>query len=178
VCVDRVIDLVHEGFDVAIRTGKLDDSSLVARTLGTLRALLVASPAYLERHGRRRTPEALPRHACVSFGAGRRRGAWVLERGRESVRVSGRPRLVVNDFGARMEAVLGGLGIALVPESLAAEPLEEGRLERVLPRWSSPATPRHAVYPSTRHMSPKVASFLEHLQGRTSLFRPKRATEP
>jgi DNA-binding transcriptional LysR family regulator len=174
VCVDRVIDLVQEGFDVAIRAGKLDDSSLVARSLGTLRALLVASPAHLERHGRPRAPEALARHTCVAFGAGRLRGAWVLERGRESVRISGRPRLVVNDFGVMMEAVLGGLGLALVPESLAAEPLAEGRLERVLPRWSSPATPLHAVYPSTRHMSPKVASFLDHLQRRTSTFRARR----
>lgn len=166
VCADRVVDLVQEGFDVAIRAGKLRDSSLIARSLGSMRSRLVASPAYVAARGKPKTPGALADHACLVFGAGTVRGAWQLERERERVEVAVRPRLVVNDFALMQEATLAGLGIALLPDVRSAELVERGQLVPVLPRWTSPEVPLHAVYPSARHLSPKVKAFVDHLQKR------------
>ncbi|MBM4360358.1 MAG: LysR family transcriptional regulator [Deltaproteobacteria bacterium] len=163
-CADRVIDLVQEGFDIAIRAGKLVDSSLVARGLGAHRAQLVASPRYLERAGTPRTPSALERHDGILFGANGSRRTWQLERERERIAVSPRARLVVNDYAVMTEATLAGLGVALLPEVRVAAAVAEGQLLRVLPRWSAPEVPLQAVYPSTRHIAPKVRSFLEHLR--------------
>ena len=157
---DRVVDLVQEGFDVAVRAGALSDSTLVARHLGALQSFLVASPAYLERAGEPEIPTDLEHTDCLVFGAGQL-GRWTLEREDERVTVDVRARLVVNDFDFLEEAARAGLGVAMLP---AFRALPGGALRRVLPTWSSPAVPLHAVYPSTRHLSPKVTTFLDHLQ--------------
>lgn len=177
VCTDRVVDLVDEGFDLAIRAGKLADSSLVARRLGGVRRRLVASPDYLERRGKPRSPAALAEHDCLVFGGGPRTGSFRLERepGREPLEVPLRARFVVNDVGVLFEATLAGLGIALLPETRVAEALASGRLAAVLPRWSSPEVPLHAVVPSARHLAPKVKSFLAHLAARLG---PRRGRVP
>jgi len=164
VCTDRVVALVDEGFDVAIRAGQLVDSALVARTVARMRSYLVASPGYLDAHGRPGSPGELAGHACLVFGAGADRGRWRLRRDKTELEVTVRARLVVNDFDVLHEAVLDDLGIALMPAHRSIPELRAHRFERVLEAWCSPETPIHAVYPSTRHLSPTMKAFLDHLQ--------------
>lgn len=164
VCTDRVVDLVEEGFDVAIRAGKLPDSSLIARRIGSLPRLLVASPSYLRRRRPPRQPADLASHECVSFGT--RRSPWLLQSEGASIEVPIVSRLLVNDYDLLRQAIVTGLGIGLVPEPDCVEQLADGRLKRVLPAWSGVETPIHAVYPSLRHLSSKVKAFVDHLQAR------------
>lgn len=164
-CADRVVDLVEEGFDVAVRAGRLADSSLVARSLGVLRSYVVASPAFLARAGSPRTPDDLEGFDCVVLGAGADWTKWRLRRDGGIRAVKVRPRLTVNDFDFLEAAAKGGLGVAMLPTFRCAPLLADGTLVRILDAWCSPDTPLHAVYPSTRHLSPKVTAFLDHLQG-------------
>lgn len=166
VCSDRLVDLVEEGFDVAIRAGPLNDSTLVARRLGAVKRVLVASPSYLRRRGCPEAPGDLERHACITFGASAAPTAWALEYGDKVKEVRVSPRLAVNDFEMMLDAARAGVGVAWVLDFLAARDLREGRLVAVLPDWCSPETPVHAVYPTARHLSPKVVRFVETLRER------------
>ena len=166
VCADRVVDLIQEGFDVAVRAGHLADSALIARSLGVLESYVVASPAFLEKHGSPKEPQDLERFDCVAFAANRT--SWKLHRNGKVLAVNVKARFTVNDFDFLDEAALAGLGIAMLPVFRCIEHLRSGKLERVLPDWCSPETPVHAVYPSTRHLSPKVQAFLDHLRDRMS----------
>ena len=166
VCTDRRLDLVQDGFDLAVRAGPLEDSSLVAKKIGVIKRVLVAAPAYLRKHGAPRTPEELGEHVSIAFGGGSAPSLWALEFGdkRKDVRVS--PRYVVNDFEMMLDAARGGVGIAWVLDFLAASDLRAKKLHAVLPDWCSVATPVHAIYPTARHLSPKVVRFVEHLRER------------
>jgi DNA-binding transcriptional LysR family regulator len=165
VCTDRVTDLVEESFDMAIRAGVLSDSTLMARKLGTVQFVLVASPSYLKKRGRPRSPESLAKHDCLVFSAGRHpTRSFRLTRGDEAREVSSKPTLSVNDLDVLQDAVVGGVGIAMLPTHRCADDLREGRLERVLPDWDAPSQPIHTLYPSGRHLSPKVKAMLDHLQ--------------
>lgn len=168
VCTDRVVDVVAEGFDVAVRAGRLQDSSLVARRLGTVQRHLVAAPAYLRLRPAPMKPAGLAEHDVVLFGADREGDAWTLRSGKETVEVALKPRLVVNDYDVLREAVQAGLGIALLPDYLCAEAGKT--LQRLLPAWSGPEVPVHAVYPAGRHVPPKLTAFLELLKRR---FAPR-----
>jgi DNA-binding transcriptional LysR family regulator len=171
---DRRVDLVNEGFDLAIRAGKLDDSTLIARTLGSIRRVLIAAPAYLKKAGTPREPEELSKHACLAFSAAPAPSVWVLQREGEGqareVRVT--PRLAVNDFELMREVALTGVGVGLMPEFLCAAELKAGTLKRLLPGWCSSEAALHAVYPSTRHLSPKVVAFIELLKVQFQLPLP------
>jgi DNA-binding transcriptional LysR family regulator len=166
VCTDRLVDLVEEGFDVAVRAGRLEDSTLVARHLTSIRRLVVASPAYLKKHGTPDQPSGLTVHPCIVFGGGRDPNRWRLENGAEIIEAQVPARLTVNDFEMVREAALAGLGIAMLQLDRCAEDLQLKRLRRVLPSWVSPEAPVQAVYPSTRHLSPKVKAFVDHLHAR------------
>ena len=157
----RLIDLVHEGFDLAIRVGELGDSRLVARPLGVLRYGLYASPRYLRRHGRPKDPAELSTHAMLAFTGGRRRDAWRLHRGADEVRVALAARLNVNNGFAVREAAVAGLGIALLARPLARDALRAKTLAPVLPDWEGPTVPVHAVFASNRYLSPKVRAFVD-----------------
>jgi DNA-binding transcriptional LysR family regulator len=163
-CTDRVVDLVEEGFDVAIRVGRLPDTSLIARRLGTLPRYVVASPRYLKGRARPRKPEDLTGHGCLTFGSNR--ATWKLvSQGREvEVKVEG--QLAVNDYGFLREAAVAGAGIAMLPDLDCIEAIREGKLERLLPEWTSEETPIHVLYPSTRHLSARVKAFVEYMQER------------
>lgn len=163
VCSDRLVDLVEDQFDLAIRASRLKDSTLVARPLGVLRNVIVASPRYVAEQGQPRQPKDLVRHTCLVFGGGVDRGQYRLTRkGREEA-VTVRGHLVANDFDLLHEAARDGLGIAMLPYPRLHDDCKSGRLVRVLPEWSAPSFPIHAVYPSTRHLSPKVRAFIDHL---------------
>src|SRR6185295_1467591 len=133
-CTDRIVDLIAEGFDLALRVGKLADSTLIARPLATMRNVLTASPSLLERSGVPSSPEQLPNWPCIAFGGVAERSSWELlsATGRTaSVRIT--PRFIVNDFDVLGSAALAGLGIALLPAQRCAEDVRAGRLRRVLP---------------------------------------------
>lgn len=169
VCADRRVDLVDEGFDVAIRTGVLQDSTLVARSLGSFKRVVVATPDYCKKHGTPKTPADLEKHACITFGAGISPNTWVLGSGDERVEVRVTPRLTVNDLDILRTAALDGVGIAFVPEFGCAEAVRKKRLRHILPEWCSAETPLHAVYPTARHLSPKVSAFIDLVRDQIDL---------
>lgn len=157
----RRVDLVAEGFDVALRAGRLEDSSLIARSVGEGATHLYASPAYLERRGQPRSPAELPEHAFVLF-RGRQGEARLQLDGpdgeHQELLVSG--VISALDFGFVRHALLHGAGIGLLPDSLGAAELDCGRLRLVLPRYSMGSS-FHVVYPSARFLSPKVRVFVD-----------------
>ena len=173
-CTDRAVDLIEEGFDLAIRAGKLEDSTLVARNLGALKRVLVAAPDYCKRHGTPKEPADLATHACITFGAGVAPNLWTLYDGDRPIEVRVTSRLVVNDFDMMGDAARAALGIAYMPEYVCAHDLAAGRLRHVLPRWCSAEAPVQALYPTARHLSPKVAAFLDLVRERFSLKLPHR----
>jgi len=160
----RVVDLIEERFDLGIRAGMLADSSLIARSLGSVKWFLAATPAYLKGRGRPKSPEDLKAHDCLVFGAGTGAAALRLENADRSVQVPLSPRLVAGDMDVLHAVAMAGLGIALLPGFLCVEELRARRLERVLREWNAPPTPVHVVYPSSRHLSLKVSRFVDHLQ--------------
>jgi DNA-binding transcriptional LysR family regulator len=162
-CTGRTVDLVEERFDLGIRAGTLSDSSLIARSLGQATWFLVATPAYLKRRGQPRSPEDLKAHDCFFFGAGRDSFELHLDRGDESAKLTVPARMIVSDMDVLSAAVSAGLGVGLLPGFSCVEALQARRLSRVLREWSTPTTPLHLVYPSTRQLSPKVKSFADHL---------------
>ncbi|WP_175950875.1 LysR family transcriptional regulator [Burkholderia sp. BCC0405] len=168
-CSDRRVDLVEERFDVAIRAGVLVDSTLVARSLGKAKSVLVVAPEYSKHHGVPKTPAELPSHACVAFSGGVAPHVWTMESSGKHVEVRISPRLTVNDMEIAQEAARAGVGIACLPELFCADDLRSKRLLPVLVDWSFPEIPVHALYPTRRHLSPKVVAFVDLLAERIRL---------
>jgi len=168
-CTDRTVDIVDERFDIAIRAGRLADSSLTARTLGSIKRVLIAAPGYCRAHGTPRAPADLAEHVCLVFGAGAAPDVWTLESGGKRAEVRVTPRLTLNDPEVLRGATLAGVGIALLPEFVCAEDIRAKRLRHVLPDWGSAATPVHAVYPTARLLSPAAAAFIELVRQRFTL---------
>ena len=158
----RVIDIVHEGFDLAIRVGELPDSRLAARRLGELHYGLFASPDYLARRGIPGSPEDLAQHDLLVFTAGSHRVGWRLVQGSENRRIEAPARLRINNSFAVRDAAIQGLGIAQLPALVANAALSSAQLTRVLPDWHPPAVPVHALFPSNRYLTPKVRAFIDH----------------
>jgi DNA-binding transcriptional LysR family regulator len=171
-CTDRRVDLVDERFDIAIRAGKLADSSLTARAIGTIKRVLVAAPAYCKRRGMPRTPAELEQHTCLVFGAGVAPNVWTLESGGKRVDVRVVPRLTLNDPEVLRGVALAGAGVALMPEFVCADDIKHKRLRRVLSDWCSEEAPVHALYPTARLLSPKAAAFIELMRKRFRTAAP------
>jgi LysR family transcriptional regulator for bpeEF and oprC len=165
-CTDRVVDLVREGVDCAIRGGDLPDSTLVARRVGDVAFVLCAAPRYVDEHGLPAEPEALARHVGVGYlppGASAVRDIR-LTRGERTVDVAMPSRFVTTDSAAVLNAGLDGLGIIQIAEHVAAHPLASGALLRVLPAWRSPSLPLHLVVPSARQRTARVLAFMDWAQ--------------
>jgi DNA-binding transcriptional LysR family regulator len=158
---DERLNLIDNGIDLAFRTGQLEDSTLIARRLGTTYRLLCASPAYLARAGIPATPADLAAHDCVIAGPSATQAQWVLEgkSGEETVTVPG--RFAANEMQAVMAAAIAGHGIAQLPYGIAFACIADGRLQRVLENYTTPAGGLHVVYPSSKHLSPLVRAFIE-----------------
>ena len=165
-CTGRVVDLIEERFDLGIRAGTLADSTLIAKRIGRVSWFLVATPAYLEKRGRPDSPDELKAHDCLFFGTGSRTIRLHLEKEGASAEVDVPARLLVNDFDVLYQAAISGMGIAPLPASHCVDDLRAKRFERLLRGWDAPQTPMNVVYPSTRHLSPKVKAFIEHLEER------------
>ncbi len=165
---DRIVDLIDEGIDVAIRSGSLPDSRLVSRPLQAFRLLLCASPAYLARHGTPRTASELVAHAGVRFryrNSGRLH-EWPLPPADVDTERQVGTALVCNNMEAVRGATLRGLGIACMPDFLVAQALASGELVRVLGDVTGTDGRFNAIWPSSRHLSPKVRVFVDHLSER------------
>ncbi len=160
----RPVDLVAEGFDLALCTGKLEDATLVARRVGALDAFLFAAPGYVAERGRPATPLDLHDHGCLVFRMPDGRALpWTLTGPEGKSEVMPEPQLVADDFAFLRGAALAGAGIAMLPGFLAAPDLAAGRLERILPRHAGPVSPLYAAYPSSRHLPRKVTAFRDFL---------------
>jgi DNA-binding transcriptional LysR family regulator len=157
------VDLVAEGFDLAIRAGHLEDSTLVARRVGVPVLVLCASPAYLRRRGRPKAFSDLASHDAVLFRPHGGRATWTLTgpAGDESVEVTG--RVSVDEISFAMRACAAGLGIALLPTSLAREPALRGEIESVLSDYSATIGEVSVVLPSSAFVPARVALLRDHL---------------
>ena len=163
------VDLVAEGFDLAIRIGPLEDSSCAVRYLAESRLALYASPDYLARAGMPATLDEVARRPTLTLSRLGRHGRfyWPLARQNGEAReLAITPQLVANDPGVIKFAALAGLGVALLPVILIRPEVESGQLLPVLPDWEGPPTEIGAVYPSRRGLSPKVRVFIDFLSER------------
>ncbi len=166
VSTDRRVDLVAEGFDLALRAGPARDSSLIARRLGQVRRRLVAAPSVAASCRRHRRQLFQLREAVVFAPDG---NTWELRSGSKTTRVQITPRLTVNDYDLLLSVTRAGCGIALLPEHLCAADLASGALVPVLETWTAEAVPFFALYPSRRHLAPKVSALIELLRARLDL---------
>ena len=165
--VDRRINLIDEGVDLAFRMGELADSSLIARAVGTVERVLCASPAYLDAHGRPDQPDDLRRHRFLALS--RELQSFDLESAdRQKQRVSLHASLVIAPADALLPPLLTGVGIGWIPGFHAHEYLQTEQLERVLPGWRLPPATIHLLYPSARSVPRKLSAFIDFVSGALS----------
>jgi DNA-binding transcriptional LysR family regulator len=158
---DLVVNLVEEGVDLAVRVGHLADSSLVARHVGEMRRVVVASPGYLKAHGEPRTPEAIASHQTIQFGAMSTPPDWRFVRAGSEVRVAPAPRFSTNSSDAAIQYAVQDGGLTRVLAYQAADAIKGGRLKVVLAKFEPPPLPIHIVYPTSRLLSAKVRTFID-----------------
>ncbi|MFY0615772.1 MAG: LysR family transcriptional regulator [Hyphomicrobiaceae bacterium] len=156
---NRRVDLVEEGYDLAIRVGQLEDSSLISRSLGGSELGVYGAAKYLEAHGVPKSPTALAKLDCLAMSHAETGHVWNLSGPSGLKHVEIKPRAIVNDFAVLEQMVHEGIGVALLPNYLAQSP----KLIRVLPKWSVPFIELHAIYPSHRGATPKMRAFLDWL---------------
>lgn len=164
---DRMGDLVADGFDVAIRFGVPEPSSLKARLLLETRVLTCASEGYIARHGTPKHPrDLIDRHQCLLIRdpATGRPFEWEFQRGKETIPLQAAGRLMVNDTGSLLGACLGGVGIAQLLELYAKDILAEKKLVQLLPEWSDETFPLYAYHHASHLVSAKVRAFLDFVQ--------------
>ncbi|MFP3584696.1 LysR family transcriptional regulator [Paraburkholderia sp. SIMBA_055] len=161
---DRFVDLIEDGFDIAVRTGKpRDDTRLMARSVARQRVLACASPGYVMRKGAPQRPEELDGHDCLFFLSEGRPRPWSFNVDGHSQQFTGSARLLMDDGEALQAAALSGFGIAYLPTYLTSEDLRAGRLVPLLESYAFDGEPIRVVYPSKRYLSPKVRSFIDLL---------------
>lgn len=161
---DRVVDLVEEGYDMAVRIGRLASSSLIGRQLSSTRMVLCASPGYLAAHGAPRHPRDLADHAVISYSLFSMGEQWEFEGPDGAVSVKVEPRMRTNSGDTCRQAALHDSGIVLQPSFLVGEDVEAGRLVELMPEYRSIELGIYAVYASRQHVSPKVRLLIDHLQ--------------
>lgn len=166
---NRRVDVINEGFDVALRVRSQlsEDGELVLRRFGEVHELLVASPGYLDRAGRPKTPGDLAEHSTLSMSDDESRQRWELHGPNGEVeKVDIQPILMAHDFPLLLSAARNGLGVALLPETTCADSVRKGELEVVVPDWHLPLGICHAVFPSRRGLLPAVRVFIDFLAER------------
>ncbi|QHM74468.1 HTH-type transcriptional regulator DmlR [Mixta theicola] len=160
---DRYVDVIGEGFDMAIRIGKLADSTLIARRLGEIRRVICASPDYLRRLGEPRLPEDLLQHACLRYGREGHTG-WELQREGKSALFEVRGPAISNNGEMLRDAAVAGMGLVLLPEFIVAPALTRGELVTVLETYWPAPLGLYAVYPQHRQRSEINRAFLSFLE--------------
>ncbi len=160
---DRVVDLIEEGFDVAVRFGQMPESTLIARRLCSVKLIVVAAPSYLQRTQTPKQIEDLDDHDHVLFTPVSRNQTWTLVNGDATYEFGGPARLATNNYGAVHDLAVAGGGIALVSDFMVNEELGDGRLVQLLPEWGTRPTEVHAVYPARQNLPPRLTLFLDHM---------------
>lgn len=170
--LDRVVDLLEEGLDLAVRIGELPDSTLVAVALGSTPRVVCASPVYLQRHGRPVVPADLAGHRCVRCSGLTAGTEWEFESGGRRIGVPVTGTLSTNQVDAALAACMAGLGCGRFLGYQVQQALAEGRLVRLLGEYEPPPLPIHLLYPHARLLSPRVRSFVDwavpRLRGRVA----------
>jgi DNA-binding transcriptional LysR family regulator len=160
---DRKVDLIEEGFDLAIRIGSLPESGLIARKLAIDRTAICAAPAYLKQHGTPRKPEDLRRHACLNYTYATNGDEWYLKNDSEELVVPTSGPIRANNGDMLRLAALSGGGIIWQPRFIVDDDLRTGRLVEVLTNYSTVELGIYAIYPSRKHLSAKVRTFVDFL---------------
>lgn len=161
---DRVMDLLSESVDLAIRAGELEDSSLIVRKIGSDHFGLYTTPRYLRARGTPTHPRELRSHSCIQFtpfGV----DEWQLRGPKGGLNVPIAGRVVINDLGTVKRLTLEGDGIALLPTHSVQAEAQSGKLVRILPEWRTETSPMQFVYPGSRFVMPKVSAFIEMAMG-------------
>lgn len=163
---DRAVDLIGEGYDLALRIGTLEDSSLVARRIASIERVYCASPAYLATRGTPLEPEALREHDCLPYGHSRQVQWQFKGQGKtlQSIAVSGRMR--ANNGELLRDAAIAGMGVTYLPAFIVEQALADGRLVKLLEAWTPPPLQLSAVYPQHRQIARPVQAFVEFLRER------------
>ncbi|MDP4034151.1 MAG: LysR family transcriptional regulator [Pseudorhodobacter sp.] len=159
--VDRIVNLVEEGIDVAVRIGSLPDSSLAAKRIGAVRRVLVASPDYLARRGTPNSPTDLKRHAVIAFTGLMPNREWRFSSGQGTSSVTLDPLIEINDAQAAIDAAEMGHGITVALSYMIHDRIKAGTLIEVLHTVAPPPQPVHLVYPQTRLIAPKIRAFVD-----------------
>jgi DNA-binding transcriptional LysR family regulator len=163
---DRHLDLIGGGWDMALRIGRLPDSSLIARRLAPSHQVCCATQDYLDRYGTPERPEDLERHECMLYSGAHRPDSWPFLIDGEWVPINVRGRLVTNNGDLILNSMLAGHGIGLLPSFLVGCQITAGKLVRVLAGWPTKEAAIHAVYPPTRHLAARVRLFTDFLAER------------
>ena len=161
---DSVVDMVEQGLDLAIRFGEPREPNLIARRLGTMRMIVVASKQYLDKKGRPATPDDLKDHSCLVFSGVADADQWPFVEDNQTRYTGVNWRIRINNSDALREAVLSGLGIAMLPIWLFPDLWENETLETLFDEYETTTLPMYAVYPSRRHTPAKVRAMIEFLQ--------------
>lgn len=164
--VDRVVNMLEEGVDVAIRIGNLPDSSYRALRVGTVRRVLCASPGYMDKHGIPQVPEDLPNHNIILARGLNPANEMRFVRDSQPLTVKLQPMLSVSDNDSAASAAIAGLGITRLLNYQIAEPLQTGKLQIILNDFESPPVPVHILHREGRHSSAKIRSFVDLLAER------------
>lgn len=162
----RRVDIIKEGFDLAIRASLTVEPTLIVRRLATSPVTLTASPAYLERRGAPQHPDELLRHDIVQHSGLKAGALWVMRRGDEERRIPVMPHVQINLGWVLRQSAIAGLGITYLPEFITGDAIRAGQLVRVLPEWRIQSVQINAVYPSNRNITPKVRGFVSVLARR------------
>ncbi len=170
--VDRIVNLLHEGIDVAARIGPLPDSSLTAVRVGSVRRVVCAAPAYLAARGTPATPGELAAHDVVSFTGLTPGREWVFPNGGGRIAVSVAPRFTTNLPDIAVASVRDGHGVTMLLSYMVAAELETGALVSLLQAWEPPPLPIHVVYGAGRRASARVRAFVDHLVADLRRFEP------
>jgi len=162
--LDRRVDLVGEGYDLAIRIApQQEDSSLVSRKLASSRMVICAAPHYLEKHGTPQTLDEIARHEFIGYSYLPTGDVWKFQSGGVAEGIKTHPRLRVNNGGTCRAAAVQGLGIIVQPSFIVNEDLAAGRLVQILPEWHAEERGIYAVYPTRQHLSGKVRALVDYL---------------
>lgn len=161
---DREVDLIQEGFDLAIRIARLPDSSLIARRLAPIRTVICASPQYLEQNGEPQTPDDLINHRCLAYSLISDHEYWHLtDSNGNEIRTKIHPYLKASSGDYLKDAAVDGVGIIQEPSFIAYKEIERGALVPILKDYQTPKIDAYAIYPQTRHLSRRVRAFVDFL---------------
>ena len=158
---------MQEGFDLAIRIGRLPDSSLIARRLASMQSVMCAAPAYLERMGTPQSPHELINHQCLVYNLIRDFEDWrLIDAQKKLNKVKIKPYLKASNGEFLRDAAVAGLGIALIPTFIVYKEIERGALVPLLAEYKRPQIDAYAIFPQTRHLSQRVRTFVDFLVNR------------